>query len=133
MIKPIDPIERRKFDGFEMPPGSQLPNHLRLEEPDDRLGERVDAPMCQESRSGGGVRRGADMMIMEERVVDLSCDKALQAADNVLLAQTLSRAAGDVGHRRFMPAHADGGDAKECCVRLPVPSTKKSVAIGYAT
>jgi hypothetical protein len=41
LIKPIHPLERREFDGFEMPPRSLPANHLGLEQPDDEFGERI--------------------------------------------------------------------------------------------
>jgi hypothetical protein len=39
--KPIDPLERRKFDGLESRPRSLPVNHLCLEEADDGFGECV--------------------------------------------------------------------------------------------
>ena len=47
-VEPIDPGQRREFDGLEMTPRALPLNHLCLEEADDRLRERVEAPMCQE-------------------------------------------------------------------------------------
>ena len=85
MIKPIHPVERGKFHRLEMPPGSEAPNDFRFKEPDHRFRERVEAPMCQEWVSGR--RRGsARVMVTEQRVVDLPCHKALETADDVLLA-----------------------------------------------
>jgi hypothetical protein len=44
-VEPIDPLEGGELDRLEAAPGTAPPDHLRLEETDDRLGERVDAPM----------------------------------------------------------------------------------------
>src|ERR1700692_186136 len=41
MIEPIYPLERGEFDGFKMTPRSLQTNHLRLEQADHRLGQRV--------------------------------------------------------------------------------------------
>ena len=41
MIEPIDPVEARELDGLEMPPRSEVTNHLGFEEADDRLGLRI--------------------------------------------------------------------------------------------
>ena len=47
-VEPIDPLERGEFDCLEMPPRSLPLDHFRLEEADDRFGEGVEAPICQE-------------------------------------------------------------------------------------
>ena len=41
VITPVDPFERREFDGVERSPRTAAPNDLRLEETDDGFGERV--------------------------------------------------------------------------------------------
>lgn len=75
---------------------------------------------------------GAGMMVAQERVVDLAGDEVLQAANDVLLAQALSRTSRDVFDRWLTPSHADGGDALERRVRLPVAAAKEAVVIGDA-
>jgi hypothetical protein len=42
---PVDPLEGGPFDRFERTPGPETADHLGLEQPDDGLGEGVDAPM----------------------------------------------------------------------------------------
>lgn len=41
MVEPVDPLERRKLDLFEVTPGSLLADKLGLEQTDDRFGQRV--------------------------------------------------------------------------------------------
>src|SRR5512145_1713583 len=64
----------------------------------------VEAPMCQECVSGRRCCGGACVMVTEESVVDLACDKPLETADDVLLAQALRCASRDVIHRGLVPA-----------------------------
>ena len=40
-IEPIDPFERCKLHVLQRAPRAAAPNHLRLEEPDDRLGQGI--------------------------------------------------------------------------------------------
>ena len=40
-VEPVDPRERREFDGLEMAPRSLALNHFGFEEADDRFGEGV--------------------------------------------------------------------------------------------
>jgi hypothetical protein len=49
MVEPIYPVERGEFDRLERSPRSLPANHFRLEEANHRLGEGVEAPICQES------------------------------------------------------------------------------------
>jgi len=41
MIEPVDPFERGVFDGLKVPPRTAAMDDLRLEQADDRFGERV--------------------------------------------------------------------------------------------
>ena len=50
MIEPVDPFEGRELDGFEIPPRPLTTNHFGLVQSDHRLGEGIDAPICQECR-----------------------------------------------------------------------------------
>src|SRR6266851_3057854 len=46
-VEPIDPPERREFDGLEIAPRALALNHFGLEEADDRFGEH--SPITIES------------------------------------------------------------------------------------
>ena len=81
--------------------GARTPDQflqLRLQRPGEALDHRVEAPMCQESVSGCRAG-GARVMVTEQRVVDLACHEAREAADDVLFAQTLRGASRDVIQR----------------------------------
>lgn len=45
VVEPGHPLEGGVFDGFKAPPRATAADDLRFEQPDHRLGERVDAPM----------------------------------------------------------------------------------------
>ena len=71
-----------------VPPRSLAADEFGLVEPVHALGHRVDAPICRECRVGWSRSRGegdSRPVVVDERVVDLSCDEALEAADDVLL------------------------------------------------
>src|SRR5262249_36587128 len=40
-VEPVDPVERREFDGLDIPPGAESLNHFRLKQPDDRFREGI--------------------------------------------------------------------------------------------
>ena len=71
---------------------------------------------------------GAQPVIIDEGVVDLSSDESLQATDNVFLRQPLG-GAGDVINGRLVPAHADDHDSIERRIGLPVASAEQPVPV----
>jgi hypothetical protein len=54
VVEPVHPFERRVFDRILIPLGATLANDLGLEEPDDRLGQRIVV------RVAGAANRGLD-------------------------------------------------------------------------
>ena len=48
VVEPVDPVERRELDGLAVPPRPPPPNHLGLEEADDRSRRA----RCRRSRRG---------------------------------------------------------------------------------
>ena len=104
---------------------------LALHRGEEALHGRVDAPMCQECCSSSGGHGVASPVIGEEPVVNLTRNEALQAADDVSFAETLSRTAGHVVNRGLMPSHAYGHDAVKGRVGLAMAPAKESVAMRY--
>ena len=49
MVEPMDPLEGCELHRLQASPRPAWSNHLRLVQPDDGLGQGVDAPICQES------------------------------------------------------------------------------------
>ncbi len=76
-----DPCERRVFHLVEPAPRPSPVDHLGLEHPDDALGERIDAPMRQESLnvSDGESNAYSGAVVDEHGVIDLVGDEAFAA------------------------------------------------------
>ena len=68
-------------------------------------------------------------MVDHDALVDLACDEALQAADDVLLRQALGGAARDVVDGRLMEAHADDHGAVDRSVGLAVTAAVETVLV----
>src|SRR5438094_1854369 len=83
--------------------------------------------------SRGSGHDSARTVVGEERMVDLARDEALQAADDVLLAQALCCASCHIVHRGLMPAHADRDDSIEGRVGLAMAAVKEPVAMRHPT
>ena len=47
VVEPVDPFERRELEVVEAAPGAAVADELGLVQPDDRLGERIDAPIVK--------------------------------------------------------------------------------------
>ena len=73
----------------------------------------------------------ASPVIGEESVVDLTRNGALQAADDISLAETLSGPARDIVHPELMPPHAHGDDPVERRIGLAMAAAKESVAMRH--
>ena len=48
VVEPVDPFEGRVLEVVEAAPGAAVADELGLVEPDDRLGEGVDAPIVKD-------------------------------------------------------------------------------------
>ena len=82
--------------------------------------------------SGSLGARRTDSVVVDQCVVDLASDEALQAADDVLLRQALGGASADVVDGRLVPAHADDHDPVESRVGMAVTATVEPMPIGDA-
>ena len=74
MVEPVNPLERRELDGFEVTPRPALPDDLGLEQTDDRFGQRVIV----------GVADAAD------RRLDAGFGQALGVTDRDVLHPTIA-------------------------------------------
>lgn len=102
VIEPVDPFQGGELHRLQTSPRAPRVNQLRLVQPDDRLGQGVDAPICQESVSvcqGGGK---ADSMVGHYTLIDLAGEEALEAADDVALGEALGGASSDIVDGRLM-------------------------------
>jgi hypothetical protein len=52
VVEPVDPLQGGELDGFQVTPGTAPPDHLGLEQADDGLRQRIDAPMLVKSSPG---------------------------------------------------------------------------------
>ena len=111
------------------------PDDLAFQCRPERLHFRVDAPIdCQTGLCslGESVGRCAGGWFGEE-VVELACNVAFQASDDVLFGESFSGAPLDVRNGGWVPSHTDDDNAVERSVGLPVPSSVESVpACGFA-
>src|SRR5262245_31178969 len=97
-------------------------------------------PLCVKSLLRGSGNRyplflGGSLLggvVLEERVVDLPGNEALQTTDDVLLGQSLRRAPRQVVDRRLMPAEPHDHDAVERSVGLPVAATVETMSMRHA-
>ena len=69
------------------------------------------------------------LVIGDEPVVDVACDEALQAADDVLLGESLGGAPPDVVDGRLVPAHQHDHDSVERRVGLSLPASNEPVPV----
>ena len=68
-----------------------------------------------------------DGRVSGEQVVDLACDVALEATDDVLLGSTCDGSALDVLDGWRVPAHSDDNDPIERRVGLAVPAAEQAM------
>ena len=88
----------------------------RLSHEFERLHTGTDAPICQDTRSGGLDELLASAKIGHDSLVDLASEKTFQAPDDLPFGSAVRRAACDVINGRLMVPHADGVGA-----RIPPP------------
>src|SRR4029078_11785845 len=122
MINQIDPVERGKFDGFEMPPGPEPTNYFGLKEADDRFRERVVVriPATAHGQRDGGI--GETIGVAHREVLGAAITVMHEAVRRVaapLVDGLLERVEHKVGRQ-------GGGDA-------PPDDTASETAISNAT
>ncbi len=84
------------------------------------LGIGFDAPICQDTRSGGLDDPLASAEIGHDSLVDLASEKTFQAPDDLPFGSAVRRAACDVINGRLMVPHADDDGSIEGGVGVSV-------------
>ena len=90
----------------------------------------IDAPICQDTRSGGLDDLLASAEIGHDSLVDLASEKTFQAPDDLPFGSAGRRAACDVINGRLMVPHADDDGSIEGGVGLSVAASIEAVPAG---
>ena len=90
----------------------------------------IDAPICQDTRSGGLDELLASAKIGHDSLVDLASEKTFQAPDDLPFGSAVRRAACDVINGRLMVPHADDDGAIKGGVGLAVAAPIEPVPAG---
>ena len=92
--------------------------------------EGTDAPICQDTRSGGLDDLLASAEIGHDALVDLASEETFQAPDDLSLGSAVRRAACDVINGRLMVPHADDDGSIEGGVGVSVAASIEAVPAG---
>ena len=90
----------------------------------------IDAPICQDTRSGGLDDLLASAEIGHDALVDLASEETFQAPDDLSLGLAVRRAACDVINGRLMVPHADDDGSIEGGVGVSVAVSIEAVPAG---
>ena len=90
----------------------------------------IDAPICQDGRSGGFTELLASAKIGHDSLVDLATEKTFQAPDDLPFGSAVRRAACDVINGRLMVPHADDDGAIKGGVGVAVAAPIEPVPAG---
>ena len=90
----------------------------------------TDAPMCQDTRSGGLNDLLASAEIDHDALVDLSRKEAFEAPDDLTFGSAIGGASGDVVAGRLMVPHADDDGSIEGGVGVSVAASIEAVPAG---
>jgi hypothetical protein len=71
VVEPVDPLERRELDVVDAAPGPATTNHLRFEEPDDRLSEGVVIRVADAADGPLHTRLGEALGVTDRQVAHL--------------------------------------------------------------
>ena len=83
-------------------------------------GEGIDAPICQDGRSGGFTELLARAEVSHDALIDFPSEKAFKASDDVPFRPSIRPASDDIVDRRLVIAHTDHDGSMEGGVRLSV-------------
>ena len=92
--------------------------------------EGTDAPMCQDTRSGGLNDLLASAEIGHDALVDLSRKEAFEAPDDLAFGSAIGGASGDVVAGGLVESHADDDGAIEGGVGVAVAASIEAVPAG---
>ena len=90
----------------------------------------TDAPMCQDTRSGGLNDLLASAEIGHDALVDLSRKEAFEAPDDLAFGSAIGGASGDVVAGGLVESHADDDGAIEGGVGVAVAASIEAVPAG---
>ena len=95
-----------------------------------RILKGTDAPICQDTRSGGLDDLLAGAEIGHDALVDLASEETFQAPDDLSLGSAVRRAACDVINGRLMVPHANDDGSIEGGVGVSVAASIEAVPAG---
>ena len=84
-----------------------------------RLSHGIDAPICQDGRSGGFTELLARAEVSHDALIDFPSEKAFKASDDVPFRPSIRPASDDIVDRRLVIAHTDHDGSMEGGVREP--------------
>ena len=91
---------------------------------------RIDAPICQDGRSGGFTELLARAEVSHDALIDFPSEKAFTASDDVAFRPSIRPASDDRVDRRLVIAHTDHDGSMEGGVRLSVAAPIEAVSTG---
>ena len=91
---------------------------------------RIDAPICQDGRSGGFTELLARAEVSHDALIDFPSEKAFKASDDVPFRPSIRPASDDIVDRRLVIAHTDHDGSMEGGVRLSVAAPIEAVSTG---
>ena len=91
---------------------------------------RIDAPICQDGRSGGFTELLARAEVFHDALIDFPSEKACKASDDVPFRPSIRPASDDIVDRRLVIAHTDHDGSMEGGVRLSVAAPIEAVSTG---
>ena len=73
----------------------------------------IDAPICQDGRSGGFTELLARAEVSHDALIDFPSEKACKASDDVPFRPSIRPASDDIVDRRLVIAHTDHDGSME--------------------
>ena len=114
---------------YEALHGDRAVNDLLLRRVLYGISYGIDAPICQDTRSGGLDDLLASAEIGHDALVDLASEETFQAPDDLSLGSAVRRAACDVINGRLMVPHADDDGSIEGGVGVSVAASIEAVPV----
>ena len=102
-----------------------LRSHLR-----DRRQEGFDAPICQDTRSGGVADVLTIAEVCHDALIDLASEKAFETPDDVPFGPAICPTSDDIVDCRLVIAHTDHDGSMEGGVRLSMAAPIEAVSAG---
>ncbi len=105
LVEPVDVGEGGQLDVLGVAPGALQSDELGLVEAVHALSEGIDAPIGQDTSSGGLFDGLSGAVVGHHALVDLAGEVALDAADDLAFGHAFGGAAGDVVDGRLVETH----------------------------